>query len=151
MIDRIGHINIRTPLFEETLGFYERLLGLKRGPSRATPGPDNVWLFADNGRPVVHVNLTQEGEKVPEVGSRGRLHHVAFDCRDYDAMVKRLGEMNQPYQRYETALDGLFLIVTTDPNGILVELSFGVDNAIDREIAARPNGPSGFPRVSISS
>jgi catechol 2,3-dioxygenase-like lactoylglutathione lyase family enzyme len=136
MIDRIGHINIRTPLFEETLRFYERLLGLKRGPSRATPGPDNVWLFADNGRPVVHVNLTREGEEVPEIGARGRLHHVAFDCRDYGAIVERLKEMNQPYQRHETALDGLFLLVTADPNGILVELSFGVDNAIDPEIAA---------------
>ena len=138
MIDRIGHVNIRTPLFEETLRFYERLLGLQRGPSRATPGPDNVWLFADNGRPVVHVNLTQEDEEVPEIGARGRLHHVAFDCRDHEAIVKRLEEMNQPYQRYETALDGLFLLVTSDPNGILVELSFGVDNAIDRDIAAGP-------------
>jgi hypothetical protein len=33
-------------------------------------------------------------------------------------------------------VDGLFLLTTADPNGILVELSFGVDNAIDREIAA---------------
>ncbi|MGH7823449.1 MAG: hypothetical protein ACREQ9_27115 [Candidatus Binatia bacterium] len=73
---------------------------------------------------------------MPNVGARGRVHHVAFDCRDYDAIVARLKEMNQPYQRHETPVDGLFLLTTIDPNGINVELSFGVDNAIDRDIAS---------------
>jgi len=136
MIDRIGHINIRTPLLEETLRFYERLLGLKRGVCLTMPAPGNVWLYADNGRAVIHVNVPPEGEDVPEIGARGRVHHVAFDCRDYEAIVKRLTEMNQAYQRHETPIDGLFLLTTVDPNGINVELSFGVDKAIDRTLAS---------------
>ena len=137
MIDRIGHINIRTPLFEETLSFYERLLGLRRGISRTLPDdPGNLWLYADNGRAVIHVNRTSENEKVPEIGARGRLHHVAFDCRDYEAIAKRLKEMNQPFQRHEVPVDGMFLLTTVDPNGINVELSFGVDNVINREFTS---------------
>ena len=39
MIDRIGHINIRTTFahYEDTLKFYEKLMGLKRAQSMATP------------------------------------------------------------------------------------------------------------------
>ena len=136
MIDRIGHINIRTPLLEETLSFYERLLDLKRGVCMTQPDPGNVWLYADNGRAVIHVNVPPKGEDVPNVGSRGRVHHVAFDCRDYEAITARLKAMNLPYQRHETPVDGLFLLTTVDPNGINVELSFGVDHAIDRELAS---------------
>ena len=141
MIDRIGHINIRTPLLEETLRFYERLLDLKRGFSRTMPDdPGNVWLYADNGRAVIHINETSPDEEVPEVGARGRLHHVAFDCRDHGAIVKRLHAMNQPYKRFETPVDGMFLLVTTDPNGINVELSFGVDHVIDADMATAAAG-----------
>lgn len=129
MIDRIGHINIRTPLVEETCSFYEKLMGLRRGEAMALPGPDNVWLFADNGRAIIHVNGVKESE-TPAVEARSRVHHVAFDCRDHDAMVARLETLKLPYTRYTTAVDGLVLLVTEDPNGIVVELSCGVDLVI---------------------
>jgi len=132
MIDRIGHINIRTTAdrYEDTLSFYEGLLGLKRADSMATPGPSNIWLFADSGRAIVHVNSVEPGGDVePDGVSTGRLNHVAFDCRDYDQAVSRLEALGLTYQRYETAVDGLFLLVTKDPyNNIVIELSFGVDN-----------------------
>ena len=134
MIDRIGHINIRTPAgqYENTLAFYEGLLGLRRSISMATPGPDNVWLFADTGRAIVHVNSVEEGGDVePDGASTGRLNHVAFDCRDYDEAIARLDAMGLKYARYETKLDGLVLLVTKDPiNNIVIELSFGVDKAV---------------------
>ena len=58
MIDRIGHINIRTTRdqYGQTLDFYERLMGLRRSEALALPGPENAWLFADTGRAIVHVN-----------------------------------------------------------------------------------------------
>lgn len=129
MIDRIGHINIRTPLVEETCSFYERLMGLRRGEALALPGPGNVWLFADNGRAIIHVNGVEESE-TPAVDDKSRVHHVAFDCRDYDAMVARLEALKLPYTRHTTAVDGLVLLVTEDPNGVVVELSCGVDLVI---------------------
>jgi catechol 2,3-dioxygenase-like lactoylglutathione lyase family enzyme len=137
MIDRIGHINIRTTVahYENTLKFYENLLGLKRAVSMATPGPDNIWLFADSGRAIVHVNSVEEGGDVePDGVSTGRLNHVAFDCRDYERAISRLEEMGLKYRRYETKVDGLFLVVTKDPyNNIVIELSFGTDNVIKPE------------------
>ena len=49
--------------YEDTLKFYEKLMGLKRAQSMATPGPDNIWLFADSGRAIVHVNAVEEGAR----------------------------------------------------------------------------------------
>jgi catechol 2,3-dioxygenase-like lactoylglutathione lyase family enzyme len=129
MIDRIGHINIRTPIVDETCNFYEQLMGLKRGEAQAQPGPGNVWLYADSGRAIVHVNGVTAQESVPE-DSKSRVHHVAFDCRDYDGIVKRLKDMKLEYTQYSTAVDGLVLLVTQDPNGVVVELSCGVDLVI---------------------
>lgn len=129
MIDRIGHINIRTPLVDETCSFYEKLMGLRRGEAMALPGPNNVWLFADNGRAIIHVNGVTENE-TPAVDSKSRVHHVAFDCRDYDGVVARLEALKLPYTRHTTAVDGLVLLVTEDPNGVIVELSCGVDLVI---------------------
>jgi len=134
MIERIGHINIRTPMehFEKTLTFYEKLLGLKRSESPATPTPDNLWLFADSGRAIIHVNGVEDGGDVESDGvSTGRLNHVAFDCRDYEQAIARIDTLGLERNRYETQVEGLFLVVTKDPiNNIVIELSFGVDNVI---------------------
>lgn len=129
MIDRIGHINIRTPLLEETIRFYENLLSLTRGDALTmTDQVNNAWLFDDAGRAVVHVNKCLPGESVPEVGAANRLNHVAFDIRDLEVMEGRLVAMNLPYQKYPIDnCPGLTLLVTRDPNGITLELAHGTD------------------------
>ena len=136
MIDRIGHINIRTPLLEETLAFYERLFDLVRGPASTMADPRrNAWLYDRDGRGIIHVNMPPEGENVPEIGARGRMDHVAFDCRDPDAMEARLAARGIPYLRRETRVPGLTQIVLKDPNGINLELAFGTERALDPDFA----------------
>jgi catechol 2,3-dioxygenase-like lactoylglutathione lyase family enzyme len=127
MIERIGHINIRTPLLEETLRFYERLVSLRRGDALTmTDQANNAWLFDDSGRAVVHVNKCMEGESIPDVGAPNRLNHVAFDIRDLDVMEARLKDMQLPYQKFPIeSCPGLTLLVTRDPNGITLELAHG--------------------------
>ena len=132
MIDRIGHINIRTPLLEETLAFYEHLFDLARGPAATMADQSrNAWLYDRDGRAIIHVNMPADGEAVPAIGARGRMDHVAFDCRDADAMEARLKAAGVPYRRRETRVPGLTQIVLTDPNGINLELAFGTENALD--------------------
>lgn len=66
MIQRIGHINIRTPLFEETLTFYEAVFGLRRGTAKTMADPTrNAWLYDHDGRALIHVNMPTAGEAVP--------------------------------------------------------------------------------------
>jgi len=132
MIDRIGHINIRTPLLEETLAFYERLFDLARGPAATMADQSrNAWLYDREGRAIIHVNMPHDGEPVPAIGAHGRMDHVAFDCRDADAMEARLIDAGVPYRRRETRVAGLTQIVLRDPNGINLELAFGTEHARD--------------------
>lgn len=132
MIDRIGHINIRTPILEETLAFYEAVFELMRGPAATMADQSrNAWLYDRDGRGIIHVNMPREDEPVPEIGARGRMDHVAFDCRDPDAMEARLTQLGVPYLRRETRVPGLTQIVLRDPNGINLELAFGTENALD--------------------
>lgn len=134
MIDRIGHINIRTPLLEETLEFYQALFDLRRGPAATMADPArNAWLFDGDGRAIIHVNMPGETEAVPPVALRGRLDHVAFDCRDPDEMERRLTARGIAYLRRETRVPGLTQIVLRDPNGINLELAFGTEHALDPE------------------
>jgi catechol 2,3-dioxygenase-like lactoylglutathione lyase family enzyme len=129
LINRIGHINIRTPLLEETLSFYEKLMDLKRGEAMTMSDQvNNAWLYDKDGRAVIHVNATDADEAVPAIGSRGRIHHVAFDVADFDKTEQRLKDMGLLYQRYDIELvPGLTLLVTQDPNGINLELAHGAD------------------------
>ncbi|MBY8828695.1 VOC family protein [Hephaestia mangrovi] len=132
MIERIGHINIRTPLMEETLRFYERLFDLVRGPAATMADQRrNAWLYDRDGRAIIHVNMPGKDEPVPAIGTRGRMDHIAFDCRDPDAMEERLRQAGVPYLRRETRVAGLTQIVLKDPNGINLELAFGTDHALD--------------------
>jgi catechol 2,3-dioxygenase-like lactoylglutathione lyase family enzyme len=131
MIERIGHINIRTPLIEETLGFYETLFGLHRGPALTMADQArNAWLYDADGRAIIHVNMPADGEAVPDIDDRGRMDHVAFDCRDPDAMEARLTALGIAYRRRATLVDGLTQIVLRDPNGIHLELAFGTEKAL---------------------
>jgi catechol 2,3-dioxygenase-like lactoylglutathione lyase family enzyme len=135
MIQRIGHINIRTPALDETCAFYEAVLGLRRGPALTmTDQTRNAWLYDGEGRAVIHVNMPPIGAASPPPGSDGRLNHVAFDCRDPDAMAARLRTLGIPYRRGVTVVDGLEQIVIRDPNGINLELAFGTDRVL------RPKG-----------
>lgn len=137
MIERIGHINIRTPLLEETLSFYEALFGLRRGAAMTMrDSARNAWLYDADGRAIIHVNMPGDGEAVPDVGDRSRMDHVAFDCRDPDAMEEKLSALGVAYRRRATLVDGLTQIVLRDPNGINLELAFGTERALDPKAGA---------------
>lgn len=138
MIQRIGHINIRTPLFEETLAFYEALFSLKRGVAKTMRDQTrNAWLYDAEGRGVIHVNMPAAEEVAPAIGTGSRLDHVAFDCHDPDAMEQRLKRLEIEYIRRSTLVSGLTQIVLRDPNGINLELAFGTDLALDSSLASK--------------
>ncbi len=124
-IERLDHVNIRTPLFEETLTFYEAALGLKRGPAGSATGRrQNMWLYTEGGAPVIHVNGPAEGETVADAGQQSRLHHVAFFCTGLAAARERLAALGVATQEMRIAARSLLQINVTDPNGVLVELQF---------------------------
>jgi len=124
-VTSIGHVNIRTPIQEETLVFFERCLGFRRAPGPAsTNGGNNVWLFDENDAPLVHVSRPPGHEAPRAAEVKSRLDHVAFDCTDIAAFAARLEAEGVPYTEASLPGAGLRQLNLFDPNGIKIELTF---------------------------
>lgn len=123
-VKRIDHINLRTPLLEETVTFYEQLLGLKRGPLPGIDETRNAWLYDMAGQPIIHINMPPEGDAVLQDRDSGRIHHVALDCTDYEGLATKLVDMGLPYHSNHMESFGLRQVFVHDPNGVLLELNF---------------------------
>lgn len=124
-VERLGHVNIRTPAFAETIAFYETCLGLRAGPAASAQNrPQNVWLYDEAGDPIIHVNGPLAHEIVPPHGGASRLDHFALDCSGLDSCIARLETHGVAFQRTRIAARALTQLTLIDPNGIKVELTF---------------------------
>lgn len=123
-VRKIDHVNIRTDLIEESAAFYARLLHLSRTTLDGMD-PDKVaWLCDASGHPIVHLNAPPPGEAVMPGDDTRRLHHVAFDCADHDAIVAELEAMGCSYETNTVPQINLRQIFVIDPNGLRLELNF---------------------------
>ncbi len=131
-VNALDHVNIRTSLMGESIAFYRDMLGMK-----VTPAPgmndtsENAWVVADDGRPVVHLNRVLEGSDFlgddrdwSALRGSARVHHVAFDCADYDGFRARLSRAALALTFNEVTSINLRQIFVHDPNEILIELNF---------------------------
>lgn len=123
-VRRLDHVNIRTEDMAQSVRFYERLLGLA---PMIPPGMGDIrvtWMCDAADMPVIHLTEPLPGETRYDASHSGRLHHVAFDCGEHDAIVERLAEMALPYEVNVVASIGLRQIFAMDPNGVRLELNF---------------------------
>jgi catechol 2,3-dioxygenase-like lactoylglutathione lyase family enzyme len=128
-VERLGHVNINTPAFAETIAFYETCLGLRAGPAVSSQArPENVWLHDAAGDPIIHVNGPIAGETVHPEGAGSRLDHFALDCTGLASCIARLDAQGVPYRRIRIEARGLTQLNLTDPNGLKVELTFSDRN-----------------------
>jgi len=124
-VDRLGHVNIRTPAFADTIAFYEAALGLRAGPAAsANARLQNVWLYDEAGDAIIHVNGPMPGETVHPEGAASRFDHFALDCSGLDSCIARLDEQGISFERFRIEARGLTQLNITDPNGLKVELTF---------------------------
>jgi catechol 2,3-dioxygenase-like lactoylglutathione lyase family enzyme len=117
----LDHFNIRTRKLAETVGFYEDVLGLEKGPrpNFAFPG---AWMYSE-GKPVVHlVDISPTSE--PQKPDSGCVHHVAFVSRGFDAMKERLVSKGMRFEARQVPGGDLWQIFVHDPNGVMIELNY---------------------------
>jgi catechol 2,3-dioxygenase-like lactoylglutathione lyase family enzyme len=120
-IGMLDHFNIRTRHLDDTVRFYEDILGLQNGdrPNFSFPG---AWMYSD-GRAVVHlvdISPTSELQK-PDSGV---VHHVAFASRDFDGMKRRLQSKGMAFDTRQVPGGELWQIFVRDPNGVMIELNY---------------------------
>ncbi|WP_055109046.1 VOC family protein [Paenibacillus ihumii] len=92
-IRKIEHVGIRVSALEDSIEFYERVIGLKllhiigevedklRLAFLAFPGQDNV---------EIELIYVRDGENLP---SEGRVHHIAFTVSHIEEEYKRISSL----------------------------------------------------------
>lgn len=120
----IDHINIGTDRLEETVAFFQDILGLKKGWRPDFP-MGGAWLYAGDTA-VVHLVQLSEA-KLPS--REAALDHFAFRIDDYDAILARLQKAGVRYQAVDIPNTQIRQINIRDPNGANIELNY------------RPDGP----------
>jgi catechol 2,3-dioxygenase-like lactoylglutathione lyase family enzyme len=117
----LDHFNIRTRRLDDTVRFYEDVLGLENGdrPNFSFPG---AWMYSE-GRPVVHlVDISPTSE--PQKPDSGVVHHVAFASRDFNGMKARLQSKGMAFDTRQVPGGELWQIFVRDPNGVMIELNY---------------------------
>ncbi len=119
---KLGHVNIRATVLEETVAWYERTLGLRRGQADTNPDiTQNLWLFDAAGNACVHVNQLVAGDVR---AAQGHVDHFAFDGNDRAAMEAHLVAIGEHYQTVIYPDVHMVQLNLRDPNGVKVELTF---------------------------
>lgn len=114
----MNHFTVIAADLGETLGFYEGLLGLERGP-RPDLGFDGAWLYA-GGHPILHVYADRPVPPTPA----GVIDHMAFSARGLREVRARFDARGHPYQLRQQPGSGTWQLFCHDPNGAKVELDF---------------------------
>ena len=126
-IARLDHVNIQTPIMEETCAFFEGIVGLTRGFRPDFPFP-GAWLYLGD-KPVVHI-IGMSDEKAGAAGS-GRVNHVGFIASGYETLLARVRKAGIAHEVRDVPGVGQRQVFMKDPNGVSVELAFDAAEATD--------------------
>jgi catechol 2,3-dioxygenase-like lactoylglutathione lyase family enzyme len=117
----LDHYNVSTRKLQETVRFYEDVLGFKNGarPPFNFPG---AWLYSA-GHPVLHLNDISQTDREQRADS-GVIDHVAFGSRGFEAMKKHLSGKGIDYRVNLVPNSTRAQIFLRDPNNVEIELNF---------------------------
>jgi catechol 2,3-dioxygenase-like lactoylglutathione lyase family enzyme len=120
MISGLDHVNIETSELEQTIHFYEDVLGFENGerPPFDFPG---AWLYA-GGHPVIHLVKVDS-----KPGPTGAIEHLAWIAQGYEEIKKRLEQKNVDFKVMAVPDSPVRQIFIHDPNGVRLELNFHRD------------------------
>jgi catechol 2,3-dioxygenase-like lactoylglutathione lyase family enzyme len=124
-VGTLDHYNVSTRKLEETVRFYESVLGFMNGPRPPFNFP-GAWLYSD-GHPVLHLNDISQTDKQQRPDS-GVIDHVAFGSRGFEAMKQHLTGKGVSYRINQVPNSTRWQIFLRDPNNVEIELNFEVKN-----------------------
>jgi catechol 2,3-dioxygenase-like lactoylglutathione lyase family enzyme len=116
---KLDHATIRTARLQETIAFYGEYLGFRVGwrPSVLRSG---AWLYAEGSDyPQLHVVETAR-----DAGRGGMVDHIAFRATGIIAYVEKLRAGGRAFKADRIPETPLTQVLTADPNGIIVEMTF---------------------------
>lgn len=140
-LSHLEHFLVQTEDIERTRDWYCDVLGMTHGPTPDFKFPV-VWLYIGD-RDVVHV--TEGGKDVSEnrmaylgqqsdaTSGTGVVDHIAFRATGLRETMSHLTGLGVAFSQRQVDSQGLYQLFLFDPNGIKIELNFGVEEAVGIE------------------
>lgn len=123
----IHHVNIKTLDLDATVDFYTGVLGMTVVSDRPDIGP-GAWLDF-NG---TQVHIMSEHMALDKNGNYARggasVDHLGILAEDFDSMKKTVIDNGIEWRQNDISPAGLWQLFFHDPNGILIELNFRLEN-----------------------
>lgn len=119
----LNHVSLVCRSVEESINFYQNVLGFV--PIRR-PGSfnfDGAWLF--NHGIGIHLLESEDPENMPKkTAINPKDHHISFQCESMGTVEKKLKEMEIRYVRATVVEGGINVdqIFFHDPDGFMVEI-----------------------------
>ncbi|KAI0502258.1 hypothetical protein KFK09_017205 [Dendrobium nobile] len=119
----LNHISLICRSLDESLDFYQNVLGFL--PIRR-PGSfdfDGAWLF--NYGIGIHLLQSEHPESIPMKGEiNPKDNHISFQCESLALVEKKLNEMGISYVQRTVEEGGIFVeqIFFHDPDGFMIEI-----------------------------
>ncbi|MCV2423776.1 VOC family protein [Paucibacter sp. DJ4R-1] len=119
----LNHISMVCRSVEESIDFYQNVLGFV--PIRR-PGSfdfDGAWLFGFGVG--IHLLEAEDPESLPKKDEiNPKDNHISFQCESMDAVEKKLTEMQVKYKRARVEEGGIYVdqLFFHDPDGFMIEI-----------------------------
>jgi len=119
----LNHISLVCRSIEDSIKFYENVLGFIRVKRPGSFNFDGAWLF--NYGIGIHLLQSADPESCPkktEINPRD--NHISFQCEDVQGVERKLQEMNMKYVKRIVEDGGIYVdqLFIHDPDGFMVEL-----------------------------
>lgn len=120
---RLDHVNIRTPLCEQTKDFFVDIVGLEVG-FRPPFNFGGYWLYAGD-QPVIHLtDALTRGPRQEEARGSAAVDHISFRMAGFRAVREKIEGRGLHYLMQVVPRTGDVQVFVDDPNGVNVELTF---------------------------
>lgn len=114
----LDHVNIRTANLAPMSAFYERVLGMKKGP-RPPFSFGGAWHYCGK---IAAVHLVEV--KRQPAGKEPRLEHFAFCANGMKTFLETLQRENIPFDIRVVPESGIQQVNVMDPDGNHIEIQF---------------------------
>jgi len=119
----LNHISLICKSVEESIDFYQNVLGFV--PIRR-PGSfnfDGAWLFSYGIG--IHLLQSEDPENMPKkIEINPKDNHISFQCESMGAVEKKLNDMGIEYLRQQVEEGGIYVdqLFFHDPDGFMIEI-----------------------------
>jgi catechol 2,3-dioxygenase-like lactoylglutathione lyase family enzyme len=131
-LSHIEHVLVQTDDIERTCEWYERVLGMRRGPhpdfrfpvASLYLGECDVVHVTQGGGAVSENRRRYVGQQSGDTRGSGAIDHIAFRCSGLRGTLAHLRALEVPFRERQVDDQGLYQLFLMDPNDIKIELNF---------------------------